>query len=47
MDIQDLELRRIMRRLILENDGIREALIDADRNAFNDMFEIIMRDDYE
>ncbi|GMR48389.1 hypothetical protein PMAYCL1PPCAC_18584, partial [Pristionchus mayeri] len=40
----ELELREIMRRVILENDEIRFALIDADRDAYNEMFDILMNE---
>ncbi|GMS96043.1 hypothetical protein PENTCL1PPCAC_18218 [Pristionchus entomophagus] len=38
----ELELRDIMRRVILENEEIRLALINADRIAYNEMFEILI-----
>ncbi|KAF8375445.1 hypothetical protein PRIPAC_81874 [Pristionchus pacificus] len=40
----ELELREIMKRVILENEEIRSALKEADTKAYNEMFEILMED---
>ncbi|GMT24977.1 hypothetical protein PFISCL1PPCAC_16274 [Pristionchus fissidentatus] len=44
LDHNERELRDIMKSIILENDEIRQALIDSDRARFNEMFDILMED---